>query len=249
MPIQSQVEVVPFWQEIGSLFLYPFKGWGAAMWIMYSILLWFGKIVISMGPLTWFAGFSLYFFTVTYTTMIVKSSAEGARKVPDWPDVSSWWDIIGRGFRGLAAQIISFLPLIAFAYFVARTYGAGITEPSDLVKVAGIMLLGAIPLAIFTFVYYPMAFLIVSVFDTIVPALNPLLIFKAIGRIPKDYTIALVFIAVLALAGGTLSYPFRYIPIIGGLPAAIINSYFTFVWLYVLGRMGHQCEEKLNWVV
>jgi len=240
---------VPFWREIQSLFVYPLKGWGAAMWIMYSILLWFAGIVLSMGPLMWFAGFSLYFFTVTYTTMIVKSSAEGGRKVPDWPDVSDWWDIIGRGFRGLATQIISFLPLIAFGYFVFRTYGTSVEQPSDLLKVAGVFLLGAIPLAIFTFVYYPMTFLIVSVFDTIVPALNPVLIFKAIARIPVDYLITLVFIAVLGIAGAIFSYPFRRIPVIGGLPAAVINSYFTFVWLHVLGRMGHQCEGKLNWMV
>jgi hypothetical protein len=249
MAVQAHVEVVPFWREIGSLFRYPLKGWGVAMWLMYAVILWVSRVVIGMSPIMLFAWACFRFFALTYSMLIVKDSAEGGRKVPDWPDFSQWWEIIGRGFRGFACSILALLPLIVYGFLVWKMFGQGVEKPSDIVRAAGIFVIGAIPLLLFTAVYYPMVFLIVSVFDTIIPALNPALIFKAIARIPFDYTIALIFIYVLLATGAVLSFPFRFIPIIGGLPAEIVNSYFTFIWLHVLGRMAHQNEGKLNWSV
>jgi len=249
MPVQAHVEVVPFWREIGELFLYPVKGWGAAMWIMYSLIVWFSQVVIALGVLNLFLWACLNFFALTYSMRIVKDSAEGGRKVPDWPDFSEWWEIIGRGFRGFLCTVIALLPLAAYGFLIWKTFGAGAAKPADVLKAAGIFVLGAIPLGVFTAIYYPMVFLIASLFDTILPALNPILVFKAMARIPLDYTIALIFIYVLVITGAVLSVPFHFIPLIGGLPAAIVNSYFTFIWLHVLGRMAHQCEERLNWSV
>src|SRR5262245_17976365 len=242
MPVAAPVEVVPFWKEIGSLFTYPVKGWGAAMWLMYAAMSWISGFM-------WLAGLLLFFFLTTYSMLIVKDSAEGNRKVPDWPDFSQWWEVIARGFRGVACSVIACLPLIAFIVFLFKFGGTTVDSAEGLARLGIWAVIGGLPLLLFTVVYYPMVFLIASVFDTITPALNPILIFKAIARVPFDYTIALIFIGVLAVTGVVLSIPFRFIPIVGGLPAAIVNTYFTFMWLHVLGRMGHQCEARLNWTV
>src|SRR5262249_653666 len=159
------------------------------------------------------------------------------------------WEIIGRGFRGFLCTVIAFAPLVAYGYLVWKMVGEGGESLADLVKAAGIFVIGAVPLLIFPAISYPLVFLIANIFATIIPPLNPVLIFKAIARIPFDYTIALFFIYVLLVTGAVLSSPFNFIPIIGGLPATIVNSYFTFIWLHVLGRMGHQCEGRLNWMV
>lgn len=240
MAVVAPAEVVPFWREIGAVFAYPVKGWGALMWIMYAAMSWISGFM-------WLAGLLVYFLLVVYCMLIVKDSAEGGRKVPDWPDFSMWWEIVARGFRGVACTFIALLPLGAFGIFMFMTFGASLKTPQGLIAAGFLLVIGGLPLILFTCVYYPMVFLIASVFDTIVPALNPVLIFKAIARIPFDYTIALIFIYPLMLAGFLLSLPFYKIPIIGGFPAAIVNTYFTFVWLHVLGRMAHQCEARLNW--
>jgi uncharacterized protein DUF4013 len=242
------VEVVPFWREIGALFTYPVKGWGIFMWLIYSVLLWFSRLAMA-SFLGWIGGLLIFFLLVAYSMLIVKDSADGGRKVPDWPDFSMWWEVVARGLRGVFCSVIALLPLVAFGIFMVKIFGVSLGSPQSFAGATVLLLVGGLPLVVFTVVYWPMVFLIASIFDTIVPGLNPVLIFRAIARVPFDYFVALIFMVVLWAAGAAISFPFRWVPLLGGLFAGIVTTYFQFVYLHVLGWMGHQCESRLNWTI
>jgi hypothetical protein len=76
--------------------------------------------------------------------------------------------------------------------------------------------------------------------------MNPVLVFRLIGRIAKDYTIYLLFwypgwLIVIVIQGMFSMIPF------GTLPAAALQCYFFFVMMHMLGWMCFQNEEKLAW--
>jgi hypothetical protein len=191
------------------------------------------------------AGTLLGFFLLAYGMKIVKDSSEGGTEPPDWPEFSSWWEIVGRGVRGVVCLAVAAAPLAALLVFMARISPAGIAEGSG--GRGALVLAGLIAFSLLTASYFPMAFLIACLFDTFAPALNPAVIFRAIGRIPGPY--AAVVAAGLCLAGASAAatWSLRPIPVFGSLAAAAISSYALFVQFHMLGRLAHLCEARLEW--
>jgi hypothetical protein len=141
--------------------------------------------------------------------------------------------------------VLSLLPLGAYLYFSYKVFPIG--DGSDIRVWGPMFAIGLLPLLAFTVAYFPMAFLIACLFDTVLPALNPLLIFRAIARIPMEYALAVALCLGFAAAGFLLALPLRFVPVLGGLGAAIVSSYFQFIELHIIGRMAHLTEQKLNW--
>jgi hypothetical protein len=209
------------------------------MWVMFVLMSWIAPWAgFSMGML-------VGFFLLAYGMKIVKESAEGRTEPPDWPDFSSWWEIIGRGMRGVVCLAVACAPVAALMLLKFRLSPEGIAAGSG--TRGALVFLGLVACSLLTIAYFPMAFLIACLFDTFAPALNPAVIFRAIGRVRGEYAAAVTACLAIAGAAAVAQWSLPAVPVLGSLATAAISSYAFFVELHILGRMAHRCEEKLNW--
>jgi predicted Zn finger-like uncharacterized protein len=116
-----------------------------------------------------------------------------------------------------------------------------------LLRAGALFLIGNLILVPLVFLYYPMCLMIAAIWNTVAPALNPALIARCIGRIKRDYAIALVFLAVLAVGGFVVQLVFSIIPLLGALVASLVGSYLTFIQMHILGWTAWQGWDRLNW--
>jgi hypothetical protein len=233
-----------FAARLGGAFLYPFKGDGmillgagtafyaiinaASFFAQFAFL--YGMAVILM--LTAFATGYL----ISYLRRILISSATGEEQMPDWPDVSEFNDdIVAPLLQLLGTVAVCFLPAAAVWLFI------GHDNPW-----AGPARIAA---TLFGCACFPMAFLAVSMFDS-VAALNPLLIFPSILRIPLQYLVTILLLAgVLAIRFAGEAFIERLLPL-----PLLVRTAFGFVGLYlltvemrILGLLYLANKDRLGW--
>jgi pSer/pThr/pTyr-binding forkhead associated (FHA) protein len=229
--------------RLGGAFLYPFKGDGmillATGTICYAIInaasffaqfaFLYGMVVILM--VTVFATGYL----ICYLQRILTSSAIGEDEMPDWPDFSGFSDILGPFLQFLGTVAACFLPALAVSLFVAHDNpwaGPG--------KVAA---------TLFGCACFPMAFLAVSMFDS-VAALNPLLIFPSILRIPLQYVVTVLLLAgVLALRWKGEAFLERLLPLpfLVRIVYGFAGLYLLTVEMRILGLLYLANKDRLGW--
>src|SRR2546426_128415 len=233
-PLGKVRSITPFWQDMPGVLKYPVTGWGPVMMIFYAAI----ALLAALAPL----GFLLTFFLLTYNMLIVQASAGGRRSLPDWPDFTSWWEIIGRGIKAVVVTGVSLLPLIAVNVAAHSMSGGMIRAPVSWLDVRGAasaglpVVLAQLLAALFFLFYYPMALGITSVFNTIAPILNPALVLKAVARIPMEYAWVVGFFVASGLVEAVLSFVLEAgVPVLGRVVASIGWAYVTFVQMHVLG--------------
>jgi hypothetical protein len=240
MKVVKPRDVRPFWRDIPRILRFPLTGGGLIMLFFYGVI----GILAQLAPIF---GILFYFFLLTYNMLIVQESARGRDRLPDWPDFSSWWEIVARGIKGYVVTIVCLLPLIAFNFAVFGTVGFGGAMEGSLGWI-GVWLLGNIVLAAACFIYYPMALGITSVFNTIAPILNPLLVLKAIGRVRMEYAAVLLFFLLSWIPPACVDFALR----LGGVPfsgviSAFPYAYVIFAQMHVLGWTLYEAEDRLSW--
>ena len=233
-----------FAEQLGGAFVYPFKGDGvillAAGTIFYAIInaasffaqfaLLYGAVVILM-----LTGFAMGYL-ISYLRSIVASSAAGKEELPNWPDFTEFYgDIMAPFLQFLGTLLVCFLPALAVWLFVARDHPLAVPA-----RVAAIL---------FGCVWFPMAFLAVTMFDSLA-ALNPLLIFLSIIRIPVQYLLTVLLLAgllVLRSTGQGLLERLLPIPILGGLVVGFAGLYLLTVEMRILGLLYLANADRLGW--
>ena len=223
----------------GSAFGYPLRKDGA-------ILLVCGTIVFSfLGGATWvlshvmFAGGIIgvayilcLVMTVGYSFSfmqnVVQSSARGDEAMPDWPEISAFWD-------DMVVPFFRFLTL----WLVCLGPGVGVLFLSPAAGI-GLLLLGLFCL--------PMAILTVSMADSI-GGLNPFVVFSGIGKAPLPYLATCgVFLLVIAVTHGTqMLLEWTGIPIIPTVLSSFISLYGISVEMRLLGLLYYTNKSKLAW--
>jgi len=234
-----------FARAIGDSFVFPFRRDGL-------VLLTTGTIFVSvMNGASYIAQFAFIigglailvlgifgsgYFTNWYRR-IVTSSAAGDEAMPDWPDVADvGGDILTPLGHLLAAILVSFLPLIVVHLFVP---GHAASAPALTWAARA-----------FAYAYFPMAFLAVCMLESVV-AVNPILVFHGISRMPLPYLLTvLVFTGILLVqrAADTTLPTLLPIPIVPALIASFVQLYLFTVMARVLGVLYRENQTKLGWV-
>jgi hypothetical protein len=243
-PARVVPQAQSFAGRLGGAFLYPFKGNGvillASGTIFYAIL----------NAASFFAQFAGIFgmavvllltvfgagYLICYLRRILTSSAIGQEEMPDWPDVSEFSEEILAPFLQLLGTVLAcFLPALAVSLFVPHGH------PWAGPALAAAMLYGC--------VCFPMAFLAVSVFDS-VAAVNPLLVIPSILRIPLQYLLTVLLLGgVLALrwAGEALLDNLLPIPFLTRILLGFAGLYLLTVEMRILGLLYLANKDRLGW--
>jgi hypothetical protein len=113
---------------------------------------------------------------------------------------------------------------------------------------AGVVFLG-VNLILFVAIglYFPMCLMIAAIFNTVFPALNPVLILRCIGRIKFDYFICLLICGVMGFISFVAQAILGIIPILGPIVGAFIATYFAFIQMHIFGWTAYQGWDRLNW--
>ncbi|MGA2864680.1 MAG: FHA domain-containing protein [Verrucomicrobiota bacterium] len=242
-PVQAAPRAPSFASRLGSAFLYPLKGDGAVLLVTGTIFYalinaarFFARFAGLLGlvPLVFLGVFGTGYL-ICYLRRILTSSALGEEAMPDWPEVSEWSDIVMPFLQFVGTVVACFLPTIGVALFVA---------PDDPWRGSALVAAG-----LFGCAYFPMAFLAVSMLDS-VGAVNPLLVVPSIVRIPLHYLVTVLLLAgVLAArwAGGYLLPMVLPVPIVPTLVAGLIGLYLLTVEMRILGLLYLTNKEQLGW--
>ena len=216
----------PFWADLRSLSNYPLRGGGR-----YIII--GGALVFTILNLVPLFGFILtlifaYPYLMAYMLRIIRSVSKGKEELPDWPEISDYWDSILYPFiQVLICVGICYLPAILF------------------------LILGVLPLAIILFIlgttYFPMALIAVALHDSPLAPLNFYILIDSIQKILRDYIMALVAIFIFILIETIFNLLLTGIPIIGPFLFWMATIYFAAVQMFVLGNIYYINRKVLAW--
>jgi predicted Zn finger-like uncharacterized protein len=225
---EEDADTRPFLQRIPDAFAYPIQGGGI-------ILILVGTVCFSF--LEFFASFSIFGivgiafiggYLCAFMMKIVNSSADGKKDLPDWPDVSDFWDdIIVPLFQVIWTGIFCFTPAIIYGIFVH-------------IDIVFWLLIG------FGILYFPMALIAVALTNSVL-SINPVLVIPSIIKVPVDYLVACIFLALLAVLENFSQLLVSIIPLLGMALKNLIALYFLIVEARILGLIYHANQEKLGW--
>ncbi len=225
---EEDVDTRPFLHRLPSAFAYPFQGSGI-------VLILVGTVCFS--TLEFFSSFSIfgiigYVFLGGYLCAsmmkIINSSADGKKELPDWPELSDFWDdIVVPLFQVTWTGIFCFSPAVIYGIFVHF----------DIVFW---LLLGL------GILYFPMALIAVSLTNSVL-SINPVLVVPSIIKVPIDYLVACMLLGLLAVLENFGQFLVSIIPLLGIALKNLLGLYCLVVEAHVLGLIYHANQEKLGW--
>ena len=234
-----------FFSAFRQAFKYPFSGDGLALLIGGTLFFGFldaanyiSRHTVALGMRGSMRAVIFTFILATgylfsYLKNVIYSTAQGDRHPPDWPELTEWQaDIVSPMFQFVMVTLLSFGPAI----------GLQIWSEGDYPWLVGaVALLGCF--------YFPMAFLAVAMFDSLV-ALNPLFVVGSILRAPREYAVAaLVFTGIVALRwlSGTFFAMLLHIPLVPTLVADLFCLGLLIVEARILGLLYLSQKQTLRW--
>jgi len=222
-----------------SAFAYPVKKDGMILLVCGTFV--FGSLDVARWVLSYFkfAGFlgMAYWiclvmsvgYLFAFMQNIIQSSAQGEEKMPDWPEISAFWDDL-------------MIPFFQFLIIWLICLGPGIAVMLLVSPLAGV------PLIFLGLLCLPMALLTVSMADSLM-GLNPFIIFSGIGKAPLPYLatcgIFLVFIAVVH--GIRMLLEWTDIPVLPTVIGTPIWLYGITVEMRLLGLLYYTNKARLAW--
>jgi len=235
IPQTDKIEERSFMEHLPEAFSFPLKKGGILMLVIgsvfFTVILFFSKY----APLIGIIGFVLVSgYISAFMMKIVSRTADGEIDIPDWPEFSDWWDdIILPWAQMIITALASFCPLIAY---IVVSYVLG-GRPSVLV-IGALVLAGAF--------YYPMALLAMCLFRGM-HALNPVLLFQAIGQIFSDYIIACILMLIIFVLKWGLTFFSNMIPFVGPFIDNFLMLYLVMLEMRILGLIYYANKNKLQW--
>jgi hypothetical protein len=222
-----------------SAFSYPVKKDGIILLVCGTVVFGFldgGRWVLSYFKFAGILGLAYWLclimgvgYLFAFMQNIVQASSQGEEKMPDWPEISDFWDDLA-------------VPCFRFGFVWAVCLGPGIA-----VMLFGHPLAG-VPLLLLGLFCLPMAILTVCLADGIA-GLNPIIIFSGIGKVPLPYlAVCGIFLAVIALLHGVqLLLELTGIPILPMVISTFISLYGLTVEMRLLGLLYWTNKSKLAW--
>lgn len=244
--LKKRARWTPFYKDIGQVLVSPFFG---SAWILFGVLVVMEFVKGLLGCL----GFILIgVLQLTFYLHVVAAVAEGSYEMPEWPDKDNWVDMLTDTLKVVFVSLVSLVPLIIIGVFV----GGGLLQGLMLASrgqgagsgiVMGPLAVLFLALAAIYVLYLPICVAIVAVFNTIAPALNPILIGRIVLRIGPPYLYAAGLWVAFFVIRFSLSGLSQQIAGLGWFAPAFLAVYFTLLNAYVLGRVIYENEEKIAW--
>lgn len=252
-PLPKRVRWTPFYKDLPKVLAAPVTG-GALVYFGVMVLLQIVKHFAGAIPIAGLIPFLLLtVFQWVFYLEVVRDVAGGSYEFPGWPDVADILAMMTSFLKVVFVTIVSLLPVfIASCILMAPLQAFMATAGPDEKRSLAPLLLGpvGIVIALFFFVYLfylPLCVAIVAVFDTVLPALNPILIIKIMARIGKPYVFAALFWAAMFIFNAVLRILLGKAGLIGGVIYPFFDVYFTLVFCYSLGRVIAENEYKIGW--
>ena len=173
-------------------------------------------------------------YLIAYLQRIVNDSADGRAQMPDWPDFSNFTELCEPFGQFLVTFLISFGPAIGFYLFALKTSWF-------LWAFFGSLAFGVI--------YFPMAWLAVTLFDSI-GGVSPHVVLPSMLRIPGHYLLAVALMAGIFIAETAIEIAldkFLPIPLLPSLIVKFLGLYLLIVEMRVLGLLYWRCKSHLGW--
>jgi hypothetical protein len=184
--------------------------------------------------MTGLAGFAVLAFLPGYFIGLLRSAARGKAPALNWRELADVQNaVLLPAFKFLLIAFWSFLPIEMYLALSVKNHGA----PNPLAMMF---------LLLFSFIYFPMAWLMAAITGRFMPSLLPSNVIEPIFRIFKRYALFLLLfwtvflLPVLAL----LLWP---IPFIGPLSASFILIYLWSCGMHLLGDFYRKEKESLGW--
>jgi pSer/pThr/pTyr-binding forkhead associated (FHA) protein len=168
-----------------------------------------------------------YFFSIMQN--IVVSSTQGEAAMPDFPEITSFWDSMAAPFfRWGLVWVLTLGPGVAIMFLVSPY--------------------ASIPVFILGLISVPMAILTVSLADSIT-GLNPIVIFSGIGKIPLPYlaTCGLLLLILAVVRGVGMLLDLTHIPVLPTVISVFVSFYGMTVEMRLLGLLYFTNKRKLGW--
>jgi hypothetical protein len=168
-------------------------------------------------------------YTYAFMQTVIQSSARGEEAMPDWPEISAFWDDM-------------VVPFFQFSTIWLLCLGPGIAIMLFVSPLAGL------PLVFLGLFCLPMAILTVAMADSL-SGLNPFVIFSGIGKVPLPYLTACgIFLVVIAVTHGLrMLLEYTGIPIVPTVLSTFVSLYGLTVEMRLLGLLYHTNKAKLAW--
>jgi hypothetical protein len=226
---QAHVREAGFWEGLPQAFLYPFQGDGLIMLVAGTV---FFSAIGFLGAVSIILSLGVSGYLIAFMQKILLASAQGEHTLPPWPDLTDIWaDVFLPFFQVLGTSLICFGPAMLSRLFV----------PAELRWLTTVFYL-------FGGFYFPMALLAVTMKGTI-EAVNPVFVVGSLIRIPLDYLVACMVLA-LTLGPPMASEPLlRYVPsfLLQSLISCFATLYFLIVEMRVLGLLYLANRRRLGW--
>jgi hypothetical protein len=252
-----RAEWTPFYSDLAQVFSSPLRGHA----LFYFLVLFFAEILKTParfgGLLGLLAVGILTTFQMSFYLHVIREVGQGSYQVPEWPEMTDVFGMVGSVFKVLIVTLVALVPAI----LVSMVLGAG--SVLSLLAAAGgreggaaaaagglfltVLVFGAFSL-IYAF-YLPISITIVAVFNTVLPALNPVLIVRIILRIGIPYVAAVALIITMTIMQVALGLFVRSAPIAGAFGIALFGVYVNMVTCYIMGRVVYENEERIGWTV
>lgn len=235
-----------FYSQLPGAFAYPFKGDGLFLLVagtIFFVIVNYARRFAAFAGLFGMGGLVLLTvfatgYMVAYMQAILKTSAMGEKNMPDWPDFTDFGtDILAPFLQFLGTMLVCFGPTIALVFLVPWS------DPMKWLYVLLALVLGG--------AVFPMAFLAVTMFDTL-GALNPLLIVPSILKVPLAYLVTLAMFGAIFVANWaafTLLSMVLPIPIVPEIIGSFADLYLTAVEMRILGLLylsQHVFQERFD---
>jgi len=244
-PLSNKDEYIPDKSPILSFFIrsftFPLRGAALAMVIFMPLI----RILLGLIPII---GGWIY-FGVFYASLIdiMRTAAGGPRYKVEWPDSSEISEMVKSAlivfFAGL---IVVFIPLAATSILVGGTSVISKLSGPSLSFAGSSVAVGLV--SIVCAIYFPMTLAIAGIYRLFVASINPVVLFRSISRIPREYALIVPFIWIVLALPAVINLGLLLIPF-GRLLSPTVQFYFWAVAASRLGFMAYYNKEKLNWGV
>jgi hypothetical protein len=232
-----------FFASLPGAFIYPFRGMGSVVLVLATVLI-AGQGFLGFSPTMLIARFAIYGFIFLFLQNIIFGTAADESEALSLPEMSG---VGGAALNLLGTFLVSFW--LAFGLLIARF--SGIDIPVGLIIAAGV--LGCL--------YYPMAFLVVAIKDSVLAG-NPLVVIPSIMKVPVQYVVTAMFCvmvfgifllgsAISSIAGGismaTTDMTQFFLALGVKVAWSLLSVYLLIVTVRILGLFYNANKEELAW--
>ena len=217
-----------FFRLVPAAFVYPFRGHGPWM-LLGFVAFWVVMLIVSfVAIIGFFLGVLMLAYLSRYALDLIRSSANGDPDPPDWPDITDLDDTV--------RDLLFFLGTVGICFAPTAVYYFGFYQKGTSGDVWFWAFVGLGTLLV------PMSLLAVALYDSIL-AVNPVIVFRAIAKMPVHYVTACAFMGlaiVLVFAVGAIPYA-------GWILRVFLPLYLLMVEMRIIGLLYYTHRKKLAW--